>query len=492
MERQNVLLIVVDQWPGALLGIGGRTDIETPTLDQLARNGTRFPNMHSECPICIPARRSLMTGTSPRVHGDRVFQPKLTKPNIPHMAEVFRSAGYQTGSVGKLHVFPSRDRIGFEETILFEEGRPGSGGPDDWDIWIADQGHAGLGYAHGMSNNSYEYRPWHLGEDSHPTIWLSRQFSRMIQRRDPVRPAFWNLSYNFPHPPIVPLASYLNRYNSKDTNPAIQGDWNEDLPYALEVVQAFWPSMSAKQLEAMRRAFYAQCTLIDHQLRLVIGTLREHGILDNTIIAFTSDHGDMLGDHNLFGKRVMLSGSTNIPLILVGAEGDDRLKHGAVDNRLAGIQDIMPTLLDLTGVECPNTCTGRSLVSGPRRKHLYCEALEGPLSMRMVVNENWKLIWYPAGNDFQLFNRSDDPNETRNLAGMEKYKEVQNRLTDTLKLELYGKDREWLKEGDLIGIPAPKFSKGTNRGLWSQRGLHYPQPPGGLNQRPLGSPPEAS
>ena len=80
-----------------------------------------------------------MTGTSPRVHGDRVFQPKLTKPNIPHMAEVFRSAGYQTGSVGKLHVFPSRDRIGFEETILFEEGRPGSGGPDDWDIWIADQ-----------------------------------------------------------------------------------------------------------------------------------------------------------------------------------------------------------------------------------------------------------------------------------------------------------------------------------------------------------------
>ena len=112
--------------------------------------------------------------------------------------------------------------------------------------------------------------------------------------------------------------------------------------------------------------------------------------------------------------------------------------------------------------------------------------------MRMVVDENWKLIWYPAGNDFQLFNRSDDPNETRNLAGMEEYKEAQNRLTDTLKLELYGKDREWLKEGDLIGIPAPEFSKGPNRGLWSQRGLHYPQPPAGLNQRPLGSPPETT
>ena len=488
MDRPNVLLIVVDQWPGAFLGIGGRRDIETPTLDQLARNGVRFSNAHSECPICIPARRSLMTGTDPRTHGDRVFQPKLARPDVPHMAEVFQGAGYQTGSVGKFHVFPARDRIGFEETVLFEEGRPGLGGPDDWDIWLADQGHAGMGYAHGMSNNSYEYRPWHLSEDSHPTVWLSRQFSRMIQRRDPVRPAFWHLSYNFPHPPIVPLASYLDRYDARETDPAVHGDWNDDMPYALEVVRAFWPEMSAEQLAAMRRAFYAQCTLIDHQIRLVIGTLREQGILDDTIIAFTSDHGDMLGDHGLFGKRVMLGRSTNVPLLIVGAEGDERIKHGTTDSRIAGVQDIMPTLLDLVGVECPDTCTGRSLVSEPHREHLYCEALEGPLSMRMVVEEDWKLIWYPAGNAFQLFNRISDPDETRNLANNVKHKDVQDRLTEVLKSELYGEDVAWVKDGELIGIPAPEVSKGPNRGLWSQRGLHYPQPPAGLNQKPLGAP----
>lgn len=488
MDRPNVLLIVVDQWPGALLGQAGRRDIETPTLDQLARNGMRFPNAHSECPICIPARRSLMTGVDPRTHGDRVFQPTLPRPDIPHLAETFHRAGYQTGSVGKLHLFPSRDRIGFEETVLYEEGRPGIGGPDDWDIWLADHGSAGLGYAHGMSNNSYEFRPWHLNEDSHPTVWLSRQASRMIQRRDPGRPAFWHLSYNFPHPPIVPLASYLDLYSEQETEPAIEGDWNDDLPYALAMVREFWPELRPEQLAAVRRAFYAQCTLIDHQIRLVIGTLREQGLLENTIIAFTSDHGDMLGDHGLFAKRVMLAGSSSVPLLIMGAENDERIQHGTVDTRLAGIQDIMPTLLDLAGIDCPETCTGRSLISEPPREHLYCEALEGPLAMRMVVDDKWKLIWYPAGNMFQLFDRDSDPRETRNLAGDADHAEVLDRLSAVLMSELYGDDLEWVRDSEMVGCPAPEVTRKPNRGLWSQRGLHYPQPPQSLKTNGTGAP----
>ena len=204
MTGPNVLLVTADQWPGSLLGIAGREDIDTPTLDQIARNGIRFTNAHSECPICIPARRSLMTGTDPRTHGDRVFQPALTRPALPHLAEVFRDAGYQTGAVGKLHVYPARDRIGFEEVVSYEEGRPQLGGPDDWDLWLSDHGLAGQGYAHGMSNNGYEFRPWHLAEEHHPTVWQARQVCRMIQRRDPTRPAFWHLSFNFPHPPSSP------------------------------------------------------------------------------------------------------------------------------------------------------------------------------------------------------------------------------------------------------------------------------------------------
>ena len=477
MTRPNVVLITVDQWPGHLLGVAGRTDIDTPTLDQIARNGVLYPNAHSECPICIPARRTLMTGTPPRAHGDRVFQPALRRPDLPLIAEVFRQNGYQTGAVGKLHVYPARDRIGFEEVVSYEEGRPQLGGPDDWDIWLADRGQAGLGYAHGMGNNSYEFRPWHLDEAAHPTVWQARQMCRMIQRRDPTRPAFWHLSFNFPHPPIVPLADYLAAYSGREMQPRATGDWNGSVPHALARVRESWPALGDARLAEMRRAFHAQCTLIDHQLRLVIGTLREALLLDDTILVFTSDHGDMLGDHGLFAKRVMLSGSVNVPLILMGVAGCERLPAGTVDPRLAGLQDIMPTLLDLAGLERPESCIGRSLVGDPPRETLYCEALEGAMAMRMVCDAQWRLIWYPAGNHLQLFDRSTDPQETRNLAGRPETAGVEARLTEVLIGELYGEDLNWIADGALVGFDAPPLPTPGNRGLSGQRGLHFPEPP---------------
>ena len=470
------------------MGAAGRTDIDTPTLDQIARNGTWFPNAHSECPICIPARRSIMTGTAPRQHGDRIFQPSLNKPEFPHLADVLRCAGYQTGAVGKLHVYPQRDRIGFEEVISFEEGRPHLGGPDDWDIWLADHGHAGQGYAHGMSNNSYEFRPWHLPEDCHPTVWLARQMGRMIQRRDPTRPQFWHLSFNYPHPPIVPLASYLALYSNRQMEPALEGDWNNDLPVALQYVANAWPRLAPDKLAAMRRAFYAQCTLIDHQLRVVIGTLREQQLLDNTIVLFTSDHGDMLGDHGLYAKRVMHRGSVSVPFLLMGTANCDRVRSGAVDDRLAGMQDIMPTLLDLAGVEIPDTVAGLSLVSDKRRETLYCEAQEGQSAIRMVTDGCWKLIWYPAGNRFHLFDLKSDPDETTDLSASSAAADERDRLEAQLVSELYGDDLAFVQNGKLVGTPAEPVLPKPNRGLSSQRGLHYPVPPRPDPSNVVGSP----
>ncbi|WP_226779973.1 sulfatase-like hydrolase/transferase [Oceaniglobus trochenteri] len=488
MARPNFLLITVDQWPGALMNMAGRGDIDTPTLDQLAENGVRFPNAHSECPICIPARRSMMTGTAPRQHGDRVFQPALPRPDLPLLADAFRDAGYQTGAVGKLHVYPPRDRIGFEEVISYEEGRPQLGGPDDWDLWLADRGQAGLGYAHGMGNNGYEHRPWHLDEASHPTVWQARQMCRMIQRRDTTRPAFWHLSFNFPHPPIVPLADYLAMYQGRDIRPRVTGDWNDDMPFALAKARQSWPALSDESLAAMRRAFHAQCTLIDHQIRLVIGTLRESLLLDDTVIVFTGDHGDMLGDHGLYAKRLMLDGSVSVPLIMMGRAGCDRLRPGGVDTRLAGLQDIMPTLLDLAEIERPESCTGVSLVGDAPRETLYCEALEGPMAMRMVTGGRWKLIWYPAGNRLQLFDRQDDPDETRNRANHSDTARIQAHLTDILIGELYGEDLDWIKGGRLVGFDAPALPAPQNRALSGQRGLHYPQPPADDPSKVVGAP----
>ena len=106
-DRPHVLLITTDHWPAALLGVAGHPTVQTPTLNQLACNGVRFTQAYTECPVCIPARRTLMTGTPPRTHGDRVFKPNEPMPDLPTLAQTFRDAGYQAYAVGKLHVYPT-------------------------------------------------------------------------------------------------------------------------------------------------------------------------------------------------------------------------------------------------------------------------------------------------------------------------------------------------------------------------------------------------
>ena len=123
-EKPNVLLICVDQWAGELMRPNGHPVVMTPTLAQLAHSGVNFSRAYSACPTCIPARRTLMTGQTARTHGDRVFAEHMQMPEgVPTLPQCFRDAGYQAYAVGKLHVYPQRDRIGFDDVILNEEGR---------------------------------------------------------------------------------------------------------------------------------------------------------------------------------------------------------------------------------------------------------------------------------------------------------------------------------------------------------------------------------
>ena len=122
-KKPNVLLICTDHWSGLLTPQAGHPVVMAPTLEQLGRNGVTFTNAYSACPSCIPARRSLMTGMTARSHGDRIFNEEQPMPDAPTMAQCFRDGGYQAYCVGKLHVYPQRNRIGFNEVLLEEQGR---------------------------------------------------------------------------------------------------------------------------------------------------------------------------------------------------------------------------------------------------------------------------------------------------------------------------------------------------------------------------------
>ncbi len=480
-EHPNVLLISTDHWPASFFGCAGHPSIQTPTLDQIAANGIRFTNSYAECPVCIPARRTLMTGTTPRTHGDRVFSERMPMPKVPTMAQTFRNAGYQAYAVGKLHVYPQRDRIGFDEVILDEEGRQFYGVVDDYELFLGDQGYAGRFFEHAMSNNEYSYRPWFFPEELHATNWASNQICRILKRKDPTRPAFWFLSYRHPHPPLLPVQQYLDMYRDMgiDLDDPFYGGWTdmEDPCFSLQVDFDRGSKMSPEQIRGARLAFYALCTHIDHQLRIVIGTLREECLLDNTIICFTSDHGEMLGNHGMWAKRLFYENSANIPMLLMGVKGDKRVGHHLTDDRLVGWQDVMPTLLDLCGINIPDTVEGQSMLSNSTRDYFYGECDEGLRATRMIHNGRYKLIYYSAGNCSLLFDLQEDPKELVNLANSDDHQEILTDLQSKLISELYGGDEDWVQNGKLVGLPNKAFKIGPNRTLTSQRGAHWPPPP---------------
>ena len=475
MTKPNVLLICVDEWAAPLMGAAGDSRVLTPTLNELARNGTVFTSAYSSTPTCIPARRSLMTGTFAPTHGDRVFlEREPMDPSLPTLPQTFRDAGYQAYAVGKLHVYPQRDRIGFDDVILNEEGRRHLDGVrDDYERYLEREGLSGQELTHAMGNNAYCTRPWHLPERCHPTNWTTREMCRAIQRRDPTRPGFWYCSYIAPHQPITPPAEYLEMYRYIGVDDPFVGDWAErfdDLPYALKLHASKFGPLNEDEIRLARMGYHAQCTYIDHQLRLLIGTLNEEGLLDDTIIVFTGDHGDMLGNHHLWCKPPMFEWSARIPMIVMDTSAYGRIVHGGRDDRLADIADVMPTLLDMCGIPIPSTVEGNSLAGNVRRDHTYCEHHEDERAMRMVRKGDHKLIWYPVGNRFQLFDLARDPREMDDLSGAPAVSEIEHDLRRVLLGRLWGSDERWIREGKLVGEAEPEFRQHPTRDLAAQRG----------------------
>ena len=485
-ERKNVLLICTDHWSGLLTGAAGHPVVMTPTIDQMARAGVSYERAYSACPSCIPARRSLYTGMSARAHGLRTYREAVDLPDVPLLADCFREAGYQSYCVGKLHVSPQRHRVGFDDVLLEEQGRHQfrdvpDGDADDWEMYLADQGYGGQEYAGGMTQNSWVTRPWHLPEPCHPINWAVREMCRGIRRRDPRKPGFWYLSFSAPHPPLIPLQPYLDMYRDVELDEPVVGNWSRDFddwPHHIKTLanEHNEPLARARrhEFELTRRAYYATLTHIDHQIRVVLGYLRENGLLDDTVVVFTSDHGHMAGEHGMYCMTPFYEMSAKIPLMVVPAKGDSRIAAGSTDDRLVEFGDIAPTVLDLAGVPIPEHMDRLSAVGGERRAHLFGEHGEGKAAMRMVHDGRHKLIYYPVGNRRQLFDVEADPRDCTDLSGEAAHAETLARLTAILVDEMYGDDRSWIEDGHLVGLPDETFTPRADLGLRGQRGLRFP------------------
>ena len=458
MKQPNIILIMTDQLRGDCLGYAGHPDVKTPYLDTLASTGIMFSRAYSACPSGIAARAALHTGMAQNHHG-RVGYKDGVAWNYEHtMAGELSKAGYYTQCVGKMHVHPLRNYLGFHNVEL-HDGYLGAARSsslpwqesqlvaDDYFYWLKQE----LGVTAdvtdtGIECNSFISRPWMHEEKYHPTNWVTERSIDFLRRRDPGKPFFLMASYLRPHPPFDAPQHYFNLYSNKELHPPYIGTWETD-EYLKRDGRLYDSKSGPIDPELMRQAqigYYACITHLDHQIGRLILALKEYDVYDNSIILFTSDHGEELCDHHMFRKARPYEGSCHIPLIITAGKNVlTDIASSSICTDVAELRDIMPTLLDAAGAEIPDSVDGHSLLPLVRepekslRSWLHGEHSFDEFSNHWIVTEKEKYIWHSWTGTEQYFNLADDPHELTDLADdpscQDRIQELRGCLIESLK-----------------------------------------------------------
>lgn len=477
-RHPNIVLICVDQMRRDCVHALGNPEIETPTLDTMKRRGCAFTNAYSAVPSCIPARAALLTGLSQEHHGRVGYRDGLTWNYAHTLPGEFHAGGYHTQCIGKMHVSPARNLLGFHNVLLndgyMHHGRSykentfdNFAGCNDYLYWLKkEKGVDADLIDDGMEVNSWVCRPYLYEEKYHHTNWTVSESIDFLRRRDPQKPFFLMTSFVAPHPPYTPPQVYFDLYRDAALSDPLMGDWaqTED---PMENGLIYNTDRGCIQPQAQKRAkaaYYGSITHIDHQIARLIQAIFEYRELNHTVFVFVSDHGEMLGDHNLFRKFLPYEGSCGVPLLFYDPGNLLKIEQNQSIPALAELRDIMPTLLDIAGLPIPDTLDGKSLlpimrgeVSGVRDyihgEHTGSDGADG-LGNQFIVTGHDKYIWYTRTGREQYFNLDTDPNELHDAICDTDCQARIRTLRETLIRELAGRE-EGYSDGTRL-IPGQK------------------------------------
>ncbi|KZN23312.1 hypothetical protein A4G99_14870 [Haladaptatus sp. R4] len=447
-DRPNVLFIMTDQHRGDALGIDpncprdedGFPLVHTPNLNRFVERGAHFSRAYTPAPSSIPARRCLWTGQTPATNGCTNWT--TAEWSFPHtLPGELSKAGYQTRLTGKTHSLPPRNHFGFDHIVL-HAGLNGL--DDDYSEWLAERSDGDFDeISHGCGRNSWDPRPSHLPEHLHPTNWTTNRALEFFEKRDPTRPFFHAVSYVRPHQPFDPPQTYWDQYIDREIPAPAVGDWAEET-YRQHVpdvpaTDAWCADLSPTTVHRARAGYYASVTHIDHQINRLLGKLRTTGELENTVVIFTADHGEMLGDHLLWRKTYAYEGSARVPLLVRFPDGMEPPTDERIDDPV-GLEDVMPTVLDLAGAPIPETVEGRSLlplIEGRSEWRECYHGEHGPIyhdenAMQYVVTDEHKYIWNSVTGEELLFDLAEDPDELSDESTNPAYEGTLSSLRDRL------------------------------------------------------------
>lgn len=474
-DKPNIVFIITDQQRYDTINAFGFAYMDTPNLDQLAREGVYLTSCFAAAASCVPARASLFNCYYPHTTG--VVHNAATWRHS--WAENLAEAGYECVSLGKMHTQPMDAPAGFHTRMIVENkdrsmAKRGRDFVDEWDKAIASANFQKPGLPSYRLLNDYADRlgafEWPLPRELHADVFVGGLALDWIERRSTrEKPFFLQIGFPGPHPPYDPPAEEAQPYMARDLaiRDVAPGDIeSQPLPFQQLVrkhVEGDHDAVrhkvdSSREERQRQRAYYlANVTMIDREVGRIVDALEAAGALDDTILVFTSDHGDMLGDHGHSQKWTMYEQVIRLPLIIWSKNGFGR--SGPVE-AMAQHMDIAPTLFDLAGVEYPASWEARSFapaLSDPSfegRDAVYCEQGRDVVFrfsdfVSMVRTCRWKYVHFLEGAAGQLFDLDNDPWEERNLWDSPDHaaqrREMHDRLTHWRLTSGY-ETRDWTEQ----------------------------------------------
>lgn len=422
-RRPNILFICSDEHAGMYMGCQDHPLVHTPHMDRLAARGTLFRNAYSNAPVCVPGRAALMTGRFAS-DVDSYSNSTCFAGTAPTWGNLLGDAGYHCWATGKLDLTVGKD-YGFQE-VDTDHGH--SINPDITSLFRAP-----VSYRVDLRkqiDGKFTERVHHDDARVKRMLEFLRTEAGKLDR-----PWIAYAGLTLPHPPFIGHSRYAEMYRpEKMTLPNIPPDYLENLLIPFQVLRDFLrvstPIPNARILRA-RAAYLAMVTELDDYVGQLTGELERQGLARNTVVVYTTDHGEMLGEHGLWMKFNLLENSARIPMIIAGGGFP---KGKVVDTPVSAV-DLTPTLLEIAGAPRNDKLRGHSLVglaNGSATGHpgyAFSEShSEGNCTGSYMIRKgDWKYIhfvWY--GN--LLFNLREDPGEFRNLAGNPQYREIEQQV----------------------------------------------------------------
>lgn len=449
--RPNIIFLMSDQQRWDALGVLN-PHIKTPSLDRLARAGVTYRQATCQAPMCIPSRNSLMFSLYPSQLGIRSNGHGLGDKFLPFdpLPAQLQRAGYQTAGFGKTH-WGGLDEVpstrGFEvrvvgekAPVLLEKGAQYQT-IDDPQVRAALHRETASFGAGGEGVGGYIGCTSSVPARYHLDGWLAEQCLKYLDSAlDPERPLFLYLSFYQPHPGFNVPKEFEDLYRIEDIPDTLQPPWGEERETHLAYCDRTnnflgtryrqwheaWSHMSQMEKRRTTLRYYANCSWLDSYYGQVVDRLTAMGRLDNSLIVYASDHGEMLGERNFrFSKYCLFESSVRVPMILSGSVIPTG-KRGTIDDRPAELVDLMPTMLQVAGAHAPTGIQGFDLLSDPKRLASFCEFHDAGAPAYMWRTEDWKLILFmdrPLAESSlhlnavkgELYDLKHDPNEWNSL-----------------------------------------------------------------------------